>query len=257
MSKGYDIIKRFSEDLDFILYSDKDVSKKIRQSFRKSVISHIITDDRFIINNDEVVKGNESQFFKAPVRYDINFNDVALRPYLQMEMTFSKPRLPLLTRDIRSIVAEISGGAAETQITCIPPIETAADKISALTWRVVVRDRNSSKDDPTMVRHLYDLAALKETIFSEKETFIKCAKQSLQHDQNQRGGDVIANMSIADRLEKAFELLTSDAVYRKEYKDFVDAMASGSPEEEILFDDAISALREIIQIVLTFLPKVL
>jgi hypothetical protein len=45
---------------------------------------------------------------------------------------------------------------------CAPsdPVETAADKLSALAWRVHARDRASPEDDPTIIRHLHDLAAL-------------------------------------------------------------------------------------------------
>ena len=164
LSKGFGLIKRFSEDLDFILCSPDQVSVGGRRSFRKSVISHIISDPRFSIEDEQVQRGDSHRFFKAPVQYDMGFEQEFLRPYLQLEMTFAEHRLPLVKRDVRSIVSELSGDDPETQITCISPIETASDKVSALTWRVVVRDRSSDKDDPTMTRHLRDLAALKETI---------------------------------------------------------------------------------------------
>ena len=44
LSKGFGLIKRFSEDLDFILCSSGNVSVGGRRSFRKSVISHITSD---------------------------------------------------------------------------------------------------------------------------------------------------------------------------------------------------------------------
>ncbi|NCB02918.1 MAG: nucleotidyl transferase AbiEii/AbiGii toxin family protein, partial [Spirochaetia bacterium] len=93
-------------------------------------------------------------------------------------MTFLDNKLPTTTRRIRSIVAELSKDEAETHIACISPIETAADKISALTWRVAIRDRLSKKDDPTIIRHLHDLSALKEVISEHTKDFIFCALQS-------------------------------------------------------------------------------
>jgi len=39
---------------------------------------------------------------------------------------------------------------------CVDAVETAADKLSALAWRVLVRDRTSPNDDPTIIRHLHD-----------------------------------------------------------------------------------------------------
>ncbi|MAF97738.1 MAG: hypothetical protein CMH26_03800 [Micavibrio sp.] len=248
LSKGFGLIKRFSEDLDFILYSPDQVSVGGRRSFRKSVISHIISDPRFRIEDGQVQRGDSHRFFKAPVQYDMSFEQEFLRPYLQLEMTFSEHRLPLVKRDVRSIVSELSGDDPETQITCISPIETASDKVSALTWRVVVRDRSSDKDDPTMIRHLHDLAALKETIWSDKKQFISCAHQSLESDQNRRGGDIIASMSITDRLTKAYEMLSTDDAYREEYRQFVQNMSYADEDEQISFDEALSSLEKIIAI---------
>ncbi|HKJ97998.1 MAG TPA: hypothetical protein VJ959_03685 [Desulfotignum sp.] len=54
--------------------------------------------------------------------------------------------------------------AAELKIGCVSVIETAGDKLSALTWRILVRDKADEKDDPTMIRHLHDLVALGKMI---------------------------------------------------------------------------------------------
>ena len=248
LSKGFGLIKRFSEDLDFILCSYEPISVGGRRSLRKSVIAHITSDPRFTIDDNAIQRGDSNRFFKAPVRYDMVFKQDFLRPYLQLEMTFSEHRLPLLKQDVRSIISELSCDEPETQITCVSPIETASDKISALTWRVVVRDRNSEKDDPTMIRHLHDLAVLKDTIWRDKGLFIECAQQSLEDDQARRGGDVIAKMSISDRLLKAFEMLSSDELYREEYQQFVQNMSYADEDDQILFDDALLALKALIDI---------
>ena len=250
LSKGFSLIKRFSEDLDFILCSAEPISVGGRRSLRKSVIAHITSDPRFTIDDNAIQRGDSHRFFKAPVRYDMGFEQDFLRPYLQLEMTFSNHRLPLLRQDVRSIISELSGEEPETQIICVSPIETASDKISALTWRVVVRDRSSEKDDPTMIRHLHDLAALKDRIFDDNETFIECAKLSLESDQESRGGDVISGMSVRDRLLKAFEMLSSDEVYREEYQNFVQNMSYADEDEQILFDDALLVLKELIDMIL-------
>ena len=246
LSKGFGLIKRFSEDLDFILCASDELSVGGRRSFRKSVISHIISDPRFTIEEDSVQRGNNHRFFKADVQCDMEFKQDSLRPYLQLEMTFFNHRLPLSKQNVQSIISEFVGEEPETQITCVSPIETASDKVSALTWRVVVRDRSSEKDDPKMVRHLHDLSALKEKIWENKEVFIKCARQSLESDQERRGGDVIANMSISQRLLKACEMLSSDEEYRKEYGLFVENMSYANEGEEISFDKALADLKEIV-----------
>ena len=248
LSKGHGLINRFSEDLDFILHSSDQMSVGKRRTFRRSVISHITHDTCFAINGDKIVRGDSHRFFKAPVEHNIEFRHKILRPYLQLEMTFSDYRLPPLTCRIRSIIAELEGKDPETEIACVSPVETASDKVSALTWRVVVRDRTSDRDDPTLIRHLHDLAVLKDTIWENKNLFIKYAKQSLQQDQERRGGDIIASMSVSDRIAKAYEMLLNDDTYREEYKLFVQRMSYADEEDQISFDQALDALKEIIAI---------
>ena len=49
--------------------------------------------------------------------------------------------------------------AEVAEFPCVHPVETAADKLSALSWRARSRDRSRANDDPTIIRHLHDLAA--------------------------------------------------------------------------------------------------
>ncbi len=250
LSKGDDIIKRFSEDLDFVLRSKEPVKEGARRNFRRAVIAHITADERFDIDPDKVQRGDSNRFFKAQIQYPREFGHDSLRPDVQIEMTFFNPRLPVAMQDIRSIISEMSGGEPETQMTCVSPIETASDKVSALTWRVLVRDRSARNDDPTMVRHLHDLAALKDKILGDRETFIDCARQSLEHDKSRRrGGDAIAGMRISDRMEKAVEQLSNDKEYQTEYQIFVDRMSYADNSERIAFDDALSGFREFTKLI--------
>ena len=80
-----------------------------------------------------------------------------------------------------------------------------------------------------------DLAALKNKILNDKEVFVDCAQHSMQSDQ-ERGGDVIANMSVSDRLSKAYEMLSTDDIYQEEYQQFVQNMSYAHEDEQISFD---------------------
>lgn len=250
LSKGYNLIKRFSEDLDFVLEETDGqlLSQGQRRSFRRNLIEHVIQDNRFLINDSEVMRGDSSRFFKVPIKYKRLFEHAALRPHLQLEMTFSKPRMLAETCEIQSIISKVMGNKAETNILCVSPLETAGDKLSALTWRVVIRDRGADNDDPALIRHLHDLAALEQRINEDSVSFIATARQSLEQDQSRRGGDVIKDMSIQDRFDKALYLLKSNDLYRKEYDKFVMNMSYADESEKIDFDSAYRALENIIRI---------
>lgn len=250
LSKGYGLIKRFSEDLDFILTLPEGVSLSAgqRRTFRREIVSAIQDDERFSIDEDNVQRGDSHRFFKIPIQYTRNFDGSSLRPYLQLEMTFMELKRPVDHRNIQSIVSEVAQTEAELEIDCVSAIETAGDKLSALTWRVLVRDRTDKKDDPTLIRHLHDLAALEGLIAEAKSDFVSAAKESLERDKDRRGGDAIANMPITDRLENALKALKKDTLYQKEYTQFVESMSYADENELIKFEDAVQALGRIIAI---------
>jgi len=165
LSIGWGLIKRFSEDVDFKVAAAParvTVSKARaqRSAYRKKILS-ALGGAGFELIGTPLVR-NSSSFFAANFGYMSEFDPApGLRPHLRIEMTFQTPALPPVERPIRSLVAQTQGHGPElSAFACVDPVETAADKLSALAWRVCVRDRNSEDDDPTIVRHLHDLAAL-------------------------------------------------------------------------------------------------
>ena len=250
LSKGYGLIKRFSEDLDFILILPEGITLSAgkRRSFRKEMVSAIQSDERFSIDETEVLRGDSHRFFKIPIQYDRAFDGSFLRPHLQLEMTFMELKRPTEQRRIRSIVSEVAQMEAELEIDCVSAIETAGDKLSALTWRIIVRDRADKKDGPTIIRHLHDLAALENMIIDARNDFVSSSKESLDRDQSRRGGDIITNMSVTDRLAKALEILKEDGLYQKEYEQFVESMSYADEDELISFEEAVMALGRIIDV---------
>src|SRR3546814_18445448 len=73
-------------------------------------------------------------------------------------------------RSLQSFVAQAQRASPEVEgILCIAPVETAAEKLSALTWRVLSRQRGEEGDDPRLIRHLHDLAALEDLVREHSE----------------------------------------------------------------------------------------
>ena len=126
-------------------------------------------------------------------------------------------------------------------------METAADKLSALTWRILARNRNHDNDDPTMIRHLHDLAALSDYIGNDFEVFSSAARTAIARDkERRRGGETIQHLSDKLRLEQTVEILKTDHSYRHEYEEFVLAMSYADDDEKLSFDEAISRLEKLI-----------
>jgi hypothetical protein len=170
LSKGWELIKRFSEDIDFKVgepaTSSASRARRARTAYRERVLA-ALTGAGFELEG-KPVSGNESRYFSADLAYGGEFEaGQGLRPHIRVEMSFQAPALPPVARPIRSLVATTQKQPAEVpSFPCVDPVETAADKVGALAWRVCARDRARPGDDPTIIRHLHDLAALERHVAS-------------------------------------------------------------------------------------------
>jgi len=246
LSIGWNLIKRFSEDIDFKVIMPGGMSqataKKLRSSYRKEILNMLIGAG-FQLAADPLV-GNQSSFFSAQLAYKSEFpTGPGLRPHLRLEMSFQSPALPPIERPIQSLVSKAQNVAPEVPaFACIDPIETAADKLSALAWRVCARQRGSVNDDPTIIRHLHDLAALEQMAKSSTE-FSRLVQQIAIAD-SERGDDNVPN-DPDQRVTRMLELLTTDAEWERDYTEFVQNVSFASPEETISYAKGLDALRKL------------
>ena len=109
LSKGWGLIKRFSEDIDFKVVMAPAESgmqeRKRRRSYREQVLS-ALTAAEFELAGSPLI-GNESRFFSADLAYETLFPIAqGLRPHIRIEMSFRAPALKPIARPIRALIAE-------------------------------------------------------------------------------------------------------------------------------------------------------
>ena len=244
LSKAYGLIQRFSEDLDFRLrHPDRGTSRRERSRYRSRVVEAIRVVDDWTIVDDDILVRNESRFFSCPVRYEAGFTAApALRPWLKLDITFAAPTLPTETRALRSFVASARGEEPEAAaIACVAPEETAADKLSALTWRVLSRRHSDRGDDPALVRHLHDLAAL-EPLAAAHPRFPDLVHRLLDDDIGRvRDAGSVGASGASEFVAAGLDRLAHDPRYAEEYDSFVLAMSYGRTGETPSFQDALKA----------------
>lgn len=246
LSKGYGLIQRFSEDLDFrclaLVAGTKAQMKKVRRAYRKGVLDAVDSVELLALDREQV--DIASNYVKFDLGYPQNHDaSAALRAGLQIEFSFTQPRLEAERRQIQSFVSFFTEAEPEVEILCLQPIETAADKLSALTWRVLKRDRSAHGDDPTMIRHLHDIAALISVIREDTEQFVEVAESSFEGDRQTGRRDTEA--SFIKSVQDAITCLDNDDEYREEYSQFVDAMSYADDDESLDFDSAVETLEEV------------
>jgi len=248
LSKGYKVINRFSEDLDFIITNTSDLNKNARSQLRKEIIEYIQQNSapHFKVKDETIDPSNNSKAFNVLISYPKQFAHSSLRSDLKLEMLFKENILPVINKDISSIIRELANDKPESNIDCLSPIEIAADKVSALTWRILERDRNNRKDDPAMIRHLHDLAALKNMINTDKEPFTQLAYDAITKDHNRVSDD----LSTSAKLKEALHSLDNDRLYAKEYTTYVDAMSYDTEDNKINYEDAKKSFKEIVEILI-------
>ena len=94
--------------------------------------------------------------------------------------------------------------AEVAEFPCVHPVETAADKLSVLSWRARSRDRSRANDDPTIIRHLHDLAALERRVGSAPrfpELVLAAAAAAVERGAGSAGDAAADFAEMLGRLE--------------------------------------------------------
>jgi len=248
LSKGFGLIERFSEDVDFKVISPEGASRKLRKKYREDIKEALNFLPFFEITGYS--SGNADKYFMLEIKYNRQLEGGQyLRPYLKLEMSFQNPSLTPMLKKIPSFKTLLLNAQPETSIHCVSPIETAADKLSALLWRVF----SQHKYDSTDMRHLHDLAVLINHL-SDQETFIKVFMKNFIVDAK-RGQYNLEDppSKIANLVLKA---LVNNPKYRDDYKKFVESMSYSKDDDKVLFDDALESFDSYLKII-SIIPRTL
>lgn len=256
LAKGWGLIKRFSEDIDFKVATPTATSgskeRENRRQYRERVLTALAASDFELVGDAKI--RDQSRFFSADFAYPSLFGaGHGLRPHIRIEMSFQVPVLPPVGRSLRSLIAQAQNQPPEVlAFPCIDPIETTADKLSALAWRTCTRQRGAPDDDPTMIRHLHDLAALEGHIKIDQR-FVGLVKQAAMADTGRGGGT--APTTPRERFAVMLDRLRTDALWSTEYDEFVRHVSFARPNEQITFVEALAATARLMEVVMSGLSE--
>jgi predicted nucleotidyltransferase component of viral defense system/N-acetylglutamate synthase-like GNAT family acetyltransferase len=252
LSKTHKLISRMSEDIDFkVNIHDKSQLRKSLSEFKKFIVSQI-ENSGLQISIRNVRAQNENQFFAFEIDYPSYFDhNSSLRNHILLEVTVKQINLEPVYKSISSFISELLKSKEEvSQIACLDPVENAADKLSALSWRIPDRIRNDIYDDPSIVRHLHDLAILKDIVIDER-SFGSLALKALDEDKNRSKNNLTyVHQSLEDKFSNMIYILKNDKEYPKEYKYFVESMSYAAPNSTPSYEVGMKALEGIIHEVL-------
>ncbi|MEA5427861.1 hypothetical protein [Arcicella lustrica] len=117
----------------------KTKQSKILSTFKKDVIQKLRND--FEIIDEQITVNNGNKFVAVEINYPTFFSCAeALRPHILLGLTVAELLLSPVNLPVSSMINQVAKRQVEiSNIGCINPVENAADKLSAITWRIAER----------------------------------------------------------------------------------------------------------------------
>lgn len=233
LSKGYQIIQRLSEDVDFrvilkpsaIKLGKERLRNKLRD-FRYTLVN-ALRNANFRIADETIQVYYEGRFMSIEAEFNDTQQKSYLKPHIAIECFLSELALEPTTPQITTLIKLSLGDKCDHPsfpVSCVALDETAAEKWVALTRRVAGTRLKSRQSDKHLVRHLYDLYHLNSSgILSGDYCLIvngiieKDRAQYVKHDPAYASDPIGTS-------ELALELLSKDNQWRDHWDIFLEEM---------------------------------
>jgi predicted nucleotidyltransferase component of viral defense system len=236
LSRAHRLIRRMSEDIDLRIVTDS--SRPGRGTLRRlrARITEALLGAGFKFDPEDPAyrkTGNETRYTIYRLPYEpAATGEGALRPTIQIETAVWPLNRPAVELPVISFVAEALQRPPEVAtIECVSILETAADKFVALTRRAGAELAGLvAEPDPTLVRHLHDLHALREHY--DPAVVTDLAREIMLADAVAYGNQFPAYREdpLRETL-RAVEGLAADAGYARQYEEFHRLMVYGDAVE--------------------------
>lgn len=240
LAKGYKLIKRFSEDCDFIFLSA--VSSRSYLSRVKNLIHSHLTHHGFVV---EAAKARNNN---ANIEYQIAYPALSgdkthLRPEVKLEIIHKKSLLTDYHQNsIQSFLSESKHQEPEiSNMECLSIEEISMGKLSSLIWRTLDQQK---EHDPRLIRHLYDLSSLSHQL-NNSEKFRDLCLSIIEADLIKR---IKPSLSVSEALERIIPELLNNPLHKKHYLNYLQNFIYEPMMINLLsFESAVEHLKKIIK----------
>jgi predicted nucleotidyltransferase component of viral defense system len=232
LSRAHRLIQRMSEDIDLRIVAENNRPGRGALRRLRARVTEALLGAGFKFDPEDTAcrkSGNETRYTIYPLPYEARVSgEGALRPTIQIETAVWPLRVPAIELPVMSLMAEAFQRPPEvTKIACVSILETASDKFVALTRRVGAELAGLVETpDPTLVRHLHDLHALRGHY--DPAAVATLAREIMRADAAASGNQFPAYREnpLRETL-RAVDRLTADAGYRRRHDDFQRVMVYG------------------------------
>lgn len=233
LSKGYQMIDRMSEDVDFRVIlkpAAKALGKGARRSklrlFRYTLID-TLNKAGFKVPEETIRVFYEGRYMNLAVIYELSDRITYLKPHIKIECFFGELMLPAVSLPITSLTKLTVGDTcsdASLLVDCTALDETAAEKWVALTRRIANTTIKQHAEDKHLVRHLYDLYHLSTSALLTGDycriasVIMEKDRQQFKHDNE----DYFLNPTHASKM--ALDKLYEDKQWESYWSYFLEQM---------------------------------
>lgn len=242
LSAAHDLIERFSEDVDIRIGVRHGPGLALRdvQDFCGR-LTHALVPLGYELDAGASEDFPDHVSSRRAYRYAARFEAVEpVRPFVKVDVSAAACARPTVERPLGSRLDRALGISAGRAI-CVCPLETAADKLSALAWRV--HDGRALREPHTM-RHLHDVHALAAVVSGAPGRFADMVLANLSRDVSRIQGGRGARKPIPrDLLGRLPLALGNSAEYRRNYDRFARAFAFGAKPD---FGVALGSLQSMV-----------
>lgn len=230
LSKAYDLIDRFSEDID--ISADRKLSKTERRRVKDAVLETAEDLGLILVNPDKVM--SRHSYNKYVFEYDSLFSDVPLE--MIVETSFYQPVYPIIEYEVYSIIGRFCQNRnislpiefeASTVCMKVQSLErTFIDKVFAICdYRLQdMQDRDS--------RHLYDIAKILPEIRIDDDLKVLVDKVRIDRMSSKNNPSAQPEHDIPEMLKE----IIASRFYEPDYNNLTRRLLY----ENVSYDEAVN-----------------
>lgn len=256
LSKGYQLVQRLSEDVDFRVIQ-KPETKKLGKNIRRKKLRdfrHQWTDAlkaaEFDLSADSVRVFYEGRFMRINAAFIDSEQHIYLKPHVAVECFMGELALASVAKPITTLMKETIGDLCHhtsVSVDCVALDETAAEKWVALTRRIANSQIKERPSDKHLVRHLYDLYHLNQSSLLSgeyKHLIADLLKKDAEQFQKYNSAYNDNPMKVS---QGALAFLGKKPVWREHWENFITQMVYGDNKPS--FDKAYESLSQMSEII--------
>jgi predicted nucleotidyltransferase component of viral defense system len=247
LSRAHKLTRRMSEDVDLKIVCRTSPSRGALRKLRTDITNALLAGGFAFDPDDEMYRVSmyKGQYTKYMLPYVPLAHGQGLRPHVQIETSVWPLRRDTVDKPVISFVAEAYGREPELpKIACSSVLETAAEKLVALTWRAGSELAGLREErDPTLVRHIYDLHMTKGEYDAAEVAAL--AHEVMKADAETRGDRFPAwkKDPLGETL-RAIEGIPKDKVFIDGYATFQRDMVYGDKPDLTAAMGSLNALAD-------------